>query len=244
VKVLINNTNNNIDINNVNKKTVVNDNNNSNKEGDNKTDGYFNYNHKNNSQKSINNDNSNSNTRNRASSNDIESAHTNGTAPPSLLKPAKKRGVSYVSFFHSVNSIEDLTSAASSLVTLEEGIYRDKENHKDDNDDNLIIEETMCICIALANAATYSKKCALRMFSGDLMNVMLRLTSSPNLEIVRQALKCIGASFCPLQSKVLPSMTGIYIYILNVYIRLYICTYANIYIDLYVYTYTYIYAYI
>jgi hypothetical protein len=207
VRVLISNTNNNID-NNISKKTMINENSNSHNESSSKTDGYFKYNNKNNIQKSSNNDNSNSPTRDRASSNGIKTDHINGSTTSSLLKPAKKRGVSYISFFHSVNSIEDLTSAASSLITLEEGIYRDKENHRDDNDDNLIIEETMCICIALANAATYSKKCALRMFNGDLMSVMLRLAASPNLEIVRQALKCIGASFCPLQSKMLPSMTA------------------------------------
>jgi hypothetical protein len=33
----------------------------------------------------------------------------------------------------------------------------------------------MCICIALANAAKYSKKYALRMFSGNLMAVMLQV---------------------------------------------------------------------
>ena len=57
----------------------------------------------------------------------------------------------------------------------------------------LMVEETMCICFALANAATYSNECAVQLFNMGLMSVMLRIATSTNLEIVRQALKCVGA---------------------------------------------------
>ena len=57
----------------------------------------------------------------------------------------------------------------------------------------LVTEETMCLCFSLANAATSSRTCALALFNSGLMTIMLRLGTSPNLEIVRQALKCASA---------------------------------------------------
>jgi hypothetical protein len=56
-----------------------------------------------------------------------------------------------------------------------------------------LTEETMCICFALANAATFSNECAVQVFNMGLMPIMLKVATSSNLEIVRQALKCVGA---------------------------------------------------
>lgn len=72
----------------------------------------------------------------------------------------------------------------------------------------LMTEETMCMCFSLANAASHSIDCAQDVFNMDLMNVMLRLADSSNLEIVRQALKCIGA-MCLVRNTQTPlALTG------------------------------------
>jgi hypothetical protein len=69
------------------------------------------------------------------------------------------------------------------------GASRDN-NYPDDPDDSvsghsgpsfgpeLVVEETMCVCFALANAAAFSKSCATRLLDNGLMGVMLRIAGT------------------------------------------------------------------
>jgi hypothetical protein len=54
-------------------------------------------------------------------------------------------------------------------------------------------EETMTVCLALANLCQHNSVFALRVYKNGLLSIMLRHASSPHVEVKRQALRCISA---------------------------------------------------
>ena len=55
------------------------------------------------------------------------------------------------------------------------------------------IEETLTVCYALANICQTSQAYALRVFNNNLTDIMLQLIGSKNVDVTRQALRCISA---------------------------------------------------
>jgi hypothetical protein len=58
---------------------------------------------------------------------------------------------------------------------------------------SLAVEETMLVCVALANICHTKKEYANRLFNTGLLHIMLQFIDSDNYEISRQAVRCVGA---------------------------------------------------
>ena len=122
-----------------------------------------------------------------------------------------KSGGSNLMKSSSTNSISSNKSASDLVITRNESISVkslkfncDKvcSNNclKEENKAALTTEETMTVCLALANISQ-SKDYAIRLFKNGLLNIMFGMVDSTHFEISRQAVRCVSA-LCTVISSV------------------------------------------